>query len=90
MLERTLKLENRLGLHARAAAKVVRLAQGFASSIVLTDINGGRSADATSILDLLTLAAACGNTLTLQATGPDEAEAVREMEKLFESKFDEA
>ena len=82
------KILNRLGLHARPAALISRLAAGFDSSVSLTP-NGGSSADAKSILSLLMLGAPCGTVLALEACGSDEAEAVEAIRQLFESKFDE-
>lgn len=70
---------HRLGLHARAAARVVQLAAQFSSSIALLRIDPGASveADARSILSILFLAAAHGSTLLVRADGADENEAVQ-------------
>ena len=89
MLETSVRLDNRLGLHARAAAKLVRLVRSFESSVTLTQPDTERTADAASILELLSLAATLGTRLKITANGPDEAEAIRQIADLFKSKFDE-
>lgn len=82
MIERQIAIGHRLGLHARAAAKLVQLTRSYKSEIVLsrTDLNSGgsnsREADARSILAILLLAAGHGSTVAVRATGTDEAEAV--------------
>jgi phosphocarrier protein HPr len=88
MLEAKVVLGNRLGLHARAAAKVVRAAKDFESSITLVAENGTQ-ADAKSILSILALAAGKGTRLTLIADGSDEASAIDDLQKLFANNFDE-
>lgn len=89
MIEREVELINRLGLHARAAGKLVRLASDFRSTIKLSNTIVGRSADAASILDLLSLGASQGVTLLLTVDGQDELEAVSAVVRLFEEGFDE-
>jgi len=88
MLEAQVVLGNRLGLHARAAAKVVRAAKDFESSTTLVGVNGTQ-ADAKSILSILALAAGKGTRLTLIADGPDEANAIEQLRRLFANNFDE-
>jgi phosphocarrier protein len=80
-------ISNRLGLHARAAAKLVHTANTFLSEVFV----GGdhEEVNAKSILGLLTLAASKGATVTVRADGPDEEEAVRALVELFQSKFGE-
>ena len=87
MLERELKVENRLGLHARAAAKLVQLLSGFRSQVTLT--GRGREVNAKSIMGVLLLAAAPGATLLLRVDGEDEAAAADACAALFERRFDE-
>ena len=89
MREGTLAIVNRLGLHARAAAQLVRLAGTFRSKITLSR-DGKMFADAKSILNLLTLAAAFGTTLTLTVEGPDEDDAFEAVGGLFANKFGES
>ena len=88
MIEETLVLKNRLGLHARAAAKLVHTAAGFTSRLTL--MRDGDEVDAKSILGLLLLAASKGTSLLLRADGPDEAAAVTAVKELVERRFDES
>ena len=87
MLERELKVVNRLGLHARAAAKLVQLLSGFRCQASLT--GRGREVNAKSIMGVLLLAAAPGATLLMRVDGQDEAEALAAAAALFERGFDE-
>jgi phosphotransferase system HPr (HPr) family protein len=93
MIERTLLIRSRLGLHARAAAKLVRVASGFHSNVLLrrTDGAGGAnvSADAKSILSVLMLAASCGTELRASAEGTDEEAAMNAIEQVFAEGFGE-
>jgi phosphotransferase system HPr (HPr) family protein len=89
MLSATVTVRNDLGLHARAAAQLVRLARPFNSRITIARQDNGVPADAKSILSVLTLAAAKGTALELVVDGDDEAIAFREIEKLFETGFGE-
>jgi len=81
------KIVNRLGLHARAAARLVHLANRFSSSITVT--KGNSKVDGKSILGLLTLAASKGTRLKLTAAGDDEEEALAELSKLIGDRFGE-
>ncbi|HEX4854340.1 HPr family phosphocarrier protein [Arenimonas sp.] len=87
MLERELKVVNRLGLHARAAAKLVQLLSGFQCQASLT--GRGREVNAKSIMGVLLLAAAPGASLVLRVDGADEAAAMEAAAALFERRFDE-
>ena len=87
MTTRQLRIINKLGLHARAAAKVVHLANEFESEIFLGV--DGEEINAKSILGLLTLAATQGTPLTLRVVGPDEVAAVAAIQDLFENRFGE-
>lgn len=89
MLEGKIKIVNPLGLHARAAAQLVRLASGFKSSIKLRRTDNGVMADAKSILSVLTLAASKGIELELKVEGEDESEAFQSIEKRFADGFGE-
>jgi phosphocarrier protein HPr len=89
MLERELSVTNALGLHARAAAKLVRLANSFKCRMTLMRHDTGVSANARSILSVLYLAAGLGTKITLTADGVDEREAVEQVTKLFGDKFGE-
>ncbi|HET6648060.1 MAG TPA: HPr family phosphocarrier protein, partial [Pyrinomonadaceae bacterium] len=89
MVERTFTVTGQLGLHARAAAKLVRVASGFESALWLERTEGGRSADAKSILSVLMLAASSGTELRAIAEGPDEEKAIDELGRLFTDGFGE-
>jgi phosphotransferase system HPr (HPr) family protein len=89
MVERTLLVKARLGLHARAAAKVVRVAREFNSKMELRRIDNGVSADAKSILSVLMLAASQGTELHATAEGIDEEPALTAIDKLFADGFGE-
>ncbi|MGI8918346.1 MAG: phosphoenolpyruvate--protein phosphotransferase [Pyrinomonadaceae bacterium] len=89
MVERILTVIGQLGLHARAAAKLVRVAAQFQSSIKLERVDTGQSADAKSILNVLMLAASSGTSLRTIAVGPDEAAALDALDSLFRDSFGE-
>ena len=87
MQERRISVTNKLGLHARASAKLVQRAQGFRSQIWL--VNGTREVNAKSIMGVMMLAAGIGTNLVVRADGPDEGEALEAVIELFARKFDE-
>jgi phosphocarrier protein len=87
VIEREIEVVNRLGLHARAAAKLVHLAGRFRSDVEL--VTNGEEVDAKSILGILLLAAGQGTRLTVRCHGPDEAEAIDQVTQLFADKFEE-
>ena len=87
MIERVLEIKNKLGLHARAAAKLVHMAARFKSDIKIR--KGDEEVDGKSILGILLLAAGRGTTVTMKADGPDERDALDAIEKLIDDKFDE-
>jgi phosphocarrier protein HPr len=89
MIERTLLIKTRLGLHARAAAKLVRVASGFNSQVLLRRLDGSASADAKSILSVLMLAASRGTELLASAEGIDEEAAMNAIDRLFAEGFGE-
>ena len=89
MIQRTILVIARLGLHARAAAKVVRLAQSFDSTMELQRIDNGATADAKSILSVLMLAAGRGTQLNATARGIDEEAAINALDQLFAQGFGE-
>ncbi len=89
MVETSVKVVNNLGLHARAAAQLVRLAGNYESTIKIIRPDKGAFADAKSILNLLTLAASIGTELHLQAEGRDEVAALAAVEDLFTRGFGE-
>ncbi len=87
MAERSVRIENRNGVHARPAAEIVKLAARFKSEITIVrddlEVNGK------SIMGVMMLAAECGSTILLRATGPDATEAVAAIESLVHGKFGE-
>ncbi|MDZ7791364.1 MAG: HPr family phosphocarrier protein [Xanthomonadales bacterium] len=87
---RTVELElvNRLGLHARAASRLVQTASGFDSQVWLS--HGDKRINAKSIMGVLLLAAPCGSRLTLEVEGPDEDAAAEAIERLVADRFGEA
>ncbi len=87
MIEREVEIVNRLGLHARAAAKLVHLAGGFRSSIQVG--LDGDTVDGKSILGLLLLAAAQGTTILVRCDGEDEEEAIAALVGLVKKRFEE-
>lgn len=90
MVECRVVIVNRLGLHARAASQVVRLANQFQSNLRLERDDGSAAADAKSILSVLMLAAARGTELRATAEGVDEREALDALCELFANGFGEA
>jgi phosphotransferase system HPr (HPr) family protein len=78
---------NELGLHFRAAALVVRALEEFSSNVTIS--NGDTTADARSVLDLMTLAAARGTPIVVEAEGPDAEAAVTALGRLIAANFDE-
>ncbi len=87
MIEKTLTLKNKLGLHARAAAKLVQVTEQFKSEIKIVKDNV--EADGKSILGVLLLAAPVGSEITFKVEGEDEQEAIKAIEDLIEDKFGE-
>lgn len=87
MIERQVTLSNRLGLHARAASKLVQTASGHASEVWIT--RAGRRVNAKSIMGVLLLAAPCGSEVTIEVTGADEEQAMAALVELIENRFGE-
>ena len=87
MISRDIEIKNKLGLHARAAAKLVHIAARFKSDIKIR--KGDEEVDGKSILGILLLAAGKGAVITVKADGEDERDAVDAIEKLIDAKFDE-
>ena len=89
MVEKRVRVTSRLGLHARAAANLVRVANQFQSKVTLERLDGEVQADAKSILSVLMLAASRGTDLRLVAIGPDQEMALETVADLFARGFDE-
>lgn len=87
MVARDIEIVNQLGLHARAAAKLVHTASRFESDVVLD--RDGDEIDAKSILGILQLGAAQGTRLALRCEGSDEEEALEAVTSLFADRFGE-
>ena len=87
MTERTVTIVNRLGLHARAAARFVHLASRYGARIRVS--RQGREMDGKSIMGLLLLAAARGSSITIAAEGDDEQDAAEALASLVQSGFGE-
>jgi phosphocarrier protein len=89
MQQRTVTISNRLGLHARAAARLVRRASQFTSTVQLVREDTGETADGKSILSVLLLAASRGTCLIIKAEGEDEERAAGALVELIDQKFGE-
>lgn len=87
MVEFTKRIENKIGLHLRAAGEFVKIAAQFASEV--TVYNGDRWANGKSILGLASLAAARGSEIRILVEGPDEGDAKIALEILIDNKFNE-
>ena len=88
MPQRELEIVNKLGLHARASAKLTQLASRFQSDVHIA--RNGRRVNAKSIMGVMMLAAAKGSRITFRADGPDADRALDALEALIARKFDEA
>ncbi|MSO92381.1 MAG: HPr family phosphocarrier protein [Rhodospirillales bacterium] len=86
-VERSVRIPNTLGLHARAAGRFVKVASGFKAAITVD--KDGVAVSGLSIMSLLMLAAGVGSELRLQATGPDAEAAMAALAALVENGFDE-
>ncbi len=88
MVQKEIEIINKLGLHARAAAKLVATAAAFSSSIQIG--KDGQLVDAKSIMSVMLLAASKGSMLNVEITGSDEQEAWHAIQTLVQNRFDEA
>ncbi|HTQ77123.1 MAG TPA: HPr family phosphocarrier protein [Burkholderiales bacterium] len=87
MASAELLIVNKLGLHARASAKLTQVASGFKCDIWIT--RNGRKVNAKSIMGVMMLAAGKGATITVEATGEDADAAIEALRKLIADRFDE-
>jgi phosphocarrier protein len=87
VIRRTIPVVNKLGLHARASAKLTQVASKFESTVWIT--RNGRRVNAKSIMGVMMLAAAKGTSVDLEAEGADELGAADEIEALFRDRFGE-
>ncbi|MEW8397561.1 MAG: HPr family phosphocarrier protein [Candidatus Thiodiazotropha sp.] len=87
MLDKEVEIINKLGLHARAAAKLVSCANSFASAVYLN--RNGQRVNGKSIMGVMMLAANQGSTLTLEIDGSDDQEAMQALTSLINERFGE-
>ena len=87
MQQREVEIVNKLGLHARASAKLTQLAAKYQSDVQM--MRNGRRVNAKSIMGVMMLAAGLGSRVEVEADGPDEAAAIEAVEALFADKFGE-
>ena len=87
MLQREVEIINKLGLHARASAKLTQVAGQFKSNVWVS--RNGRRVNAKSIMGVMMLAAAQGATIVIETDGPDEEEAMRAVAGLIAGRFEE-
>ena len=87
MLKRDITIVNKLGLHARASAKLTQAASRYQSTVWIA--KGPRRVNAKSIMGVMMLAAGIGSVVELETDGADEAEAMATLERLFADKFGE-
>jgi len=83
-----IEIKNKLGLHARAAALLVQTANKFSAHVSIS--KDGQSIDARSIMGVLTLAAAQGSKIQVEAIGEDAERAVKAIERLIDNRFNES
>ncbi|MEJ2095186.1 MAG: HPr family phosphocarrier protein [Gammaproteobacteria bacterium] len=88
MPDRTVKIINKLGLHARAAARFVQIASGFESDINV--IHGEKEVNGKSIMGVMMLAAGKGSEIRIVASGGDETQALDKLGELVENRFGES
>ena len=87
MLQQEVEIINKLGLHARASAKLTEVAGRFKASVWVS--RNGRRVNAKSIMGVMMLAAAKGSTLVVETEGPDEQEALAAVTRLIANRFEE-
>lgn len=88
MLQKDIPIINKLGLHARASARLTQLAGRFKCDVKMS--RNGRQVDAKSIMGVMMLAAGMGTTVMLQTDGPDEQEAMDALTELINNRFGES
>ena len=87
MIKSSILISNKLGLHARASAKLTKLAGSFGSEVHLS--RNGRRVNAKSIMGVMMLAAGLGSEVEIEVEGPDEASAMEALRALIDGKFGE-
>ncbi|KGA25660.1 MULTISPECIES: PTS phosphocarrier protein NPr [Pectobacterium] len=87
-VQQTVEIKNKLGMHARPAMKLFELVQSFDAEVILRN-DSGTEAEASSVIAMLMLDSAKGRLIEVEATGPDEEQALAAVIELFEAGFDE-
>jgi phosphocarrier protein len=87
MIKSSINISNKLGLHARASAKLTKLASSFRSDVFMS--RNGRRVNAKSIMGVMMLAAGLGSEVEIETSGPDEQEAMDALTRLVNDKFGE-
>ncbi len=87
MLQQEVEITNKLGLHARASAKLTQTAGQFKSGVWVS--RNGRKVNAKSIMGVMMLAAAKGSKISIETDGPDEEQAMRALQALIADRFGE-
>lgn len=87
MIKTTIRISNRLGLHARASAKLTKMAGSFRCDVHLS--KGDRRVNAKSIMGVMMLAAGVGSDIEIETDGPDESQAMQALRELIDGKFGE-
>ncbi|WP_294911601.1 PTS phosphocarrier protein NPr [Tatumella sp. UBA2305] len=87
-IKQLVKIRNKLGMHARPAMKLFELVQSYDAEVTLRN-EAGTEADASSVIALLMLDSAQGGQIEVEATGPQETEALQAVIELFNAGFDE-
>ncbi len=87
MIQSSIQISNKLGLHARASAKLTKLAGGFKCEIHLS--RNGRRVNAKSIMGVMMLAAGLGSEVVIETEGPEEQAAMDALRELIQDKFGE-
>jgi phosphocarrier protein NPr len=87
-IRQTVEIKNRLGMHARPAMKLFELVQSFDAEVLLRN-EAGTQAEASSVIALLMLDSAKGGHIEVEASGPEETEALAAVIELFDAGFDE-
>jgi len=89
MIRKNIQIKNKLGLHARASTKLVKIASKYESNVYLIVEESNTKVNAKSIMGIMLLAITNGTKIILEADGTDEKEALLEIEKLINDKFGE-
>ncbi|MEH0832833.1 PTS phosphocarrier protein NPr [Pectobacterium cacticida] len=87
-VRQTVEIKNKLGMHARPAMKLFELVQCFNAEVILRN-ESGTEAEASSVIAMLMLDSAKGRLIEIEATGPDEEQALSAVVRLFDAGFDE-